>query len=125
MKSATFLFLILGLVGSAHAMQDRFGSMREDVARSSVLASADSGVTAYISSPVIYYGVEVSSPSPNSWITILSTGTPVPSSSTEAWVNTSVSAPNYVKPVRLPNGLSYNKSGGSAVRILWDFLTNR
>lgn len=118
MKYVIALMLLLG-ASLVHADFDRRGSPREDLASSSYTETAEANAV-LITSAAYFYGVDVSSGAQNSWLTVYSTGTVTPQSSTTTIVSGITETSHKVKPTYMPNGISYTKVGNSKVTIYWE-----
>lgn len=113
--------LVLGAT-NAWAGRDRFGSEREDVALTSFTKTQESVPVVMNTVASVLYGVNVTSPVTGSWVNFLSTGNPVPTSSTRTEVHTNTWGWSGGKPKYFPQGISYIKNGNAAIEILFDFV---
>jgi hypothetical protein len=115
MKRWILLIGFIGLFGSKSWAASQSSSMR-----SSWTITSEANAVLF-SSSVLFYGVNIGSGAALSSLTVFSTGTVVPLSSTHTFYSTHQQA-SFLneKPMLLPRGLSYTKVGAAPVTIYWE-----
>lgn len=122
MKMVVMFLTAVLFSGFAHAGQDRYGSMRPAVWRSSYTESADA-FQVISTVPVVFHGVVIDTPSPNSFVAIYQStmGTMLDGISTRAFADTSNSIPK-IFDIVVTSHTAIQKGGTAKVNILYDYL---
>lgn len=138
MKKALLSLLILtGLTAFAHSAQDRYGSVRNEIPRSSYTSTADIGVTIAsnvptVGAPMVLRSIVCSGVNATT-VTVADATFYTPATSTKAVYIYIPSNPTSILgspgnqiyyDTYMSSGIKYTKDGGNApCHITWDFIT--